>query len=180
MNKEWNPGYYDLKGNFIIYEKKYYCNENKIIHGSEKEFQNCLKCNPKKMDKKLIAVYGTLRKGCGNHQHFLRNAEFKGEFATEPVYSLYTLGGFPGLKEDGNTSVQMEVYEVTPEEAVLIDSLEGYTPGRTPHFYDKKEIETPWGTAGVYIYVRDILEKNLIESGDWTNRNKIKIFEGVD
>lgn len=32
----WNPGY-EKDGNFIPYEKKWYCNHNKLIHQSEKE-----------------------------------------------------------------------------------------------------------------------------------------------
>lgn len=43
--KEWNPGYYDKWENFIAYEKKWYCNPNKIIHQSEKEKNNCKYCN---------------------------------------------------------------------------------------------------------------------------------------
>jgi hypothetical protein len=43
--EEWNPGYYDKWENFIPYEKKWYCNENKRIHQSEKEKNNCKYCN---------------------------------------------------------------------------------------------------------------------------------------
>lgn len=121
---------------------------------------------------RLIAVYGTLRKGCGNHSHFLTEAEFKGEFSSEPVYSLYNLGGFPGLKENGNTSVIMEVYAVNKDEAANVDALEGYSDNRPAHFYDKKDIQTPWGLASVYIYVRDPNEDSLIVGGDWLNRVK--------
>ena len=120
----------------------------------------------------LVAVYGTLRKGAGNHNHFLRNAELKGEFSSEPIYNLYNLGGFPGLRENGNTSVKMEVYAVNDNEADLVDSLEGYVKGRQPHFYDKKEIETPWGPASVYLYVREVEAQHLIESGDWFNKKE--------
>jgi gamma-glutamylcyclotransferase (GGCT)/AIG2-like uncharacterized protein YtfP len=119
----------------------------------------------------LIAVYGTLRKGCGNSEYFLKEAEFKGTFNSEPTYSLYSLGGFPGLKKEGQTSVVMEVFAVNEREASSIDGLEGYQEGREPHFYDKQSIETPWGTAGVYIYVRDTSQRELIESGDWVNRH---------
>lgn len=126
----------------------------------------------------LIAVYGTLRKGAGNHHHFLRNAECLGEFSSEPVYNLYDLGGFPGLREEGNTSVKMEVYAVDDTEAALVDSLEGYVKGRQPHFYDKKEIETPFGTASVYLYVREVEPEHLIDSGDWFNR-KARVFGRV-
>ena len=44
MDKVWNPGYYDKWNNFIPYEKKWYCNHNKVIHQSEKEKNNCKHC----------------------------------------------------------------------------------------------------------------------------------------
>jgi len=124
----------------------------------------------KENNKALIAVYGTLRKGCGNHEHFLKDAEFMGAFKSEPIYNMYSLGGFPGLKENGDTSIVLEVYSVTEYEAKKVDGLEGYHEGRTPTFYDKKYIDTPWGNAGLYIFVGDIPESRKIESGDWMNR----------
>ena len=45
MKQEWNPGYTDEHGKFIEYEKRWYCNHNKVIHGSGKEFNNCKYCN---------------------------------------------------------------------------------------------------------------------------------------
>ena len=114
----------------------------------------------------LVSVYGSLRQNMGNHR-LLEKASYLGEFKTEPVFSLYSLGGFPGLKEGGTTSVVMEVYEVTEAEAAKVDMLEGYTPGRPATFYDKIPIETPYGTASVYTYVNDIPEDRLVESGDW-------------
>ena len=46
----WNPGYYDKWNNFIPYEKKWYCNHNKLIHQSEKEKEkdNCSHCKKEK------------------------------------------------------------------------------------------------------------------------------------
>jgi hypothetical protein len=44
----WNPGYWKLAGLgeiFIPYEKKWYCNTNKLIHSSKKEVLNCKYCN---------------------------------------------------------------------------------------------------------------------------------------
>lgn len=116
--------------------------------------------------KKLVAVYGSLRKGLGNHR-LLANAEYLGEFQTPPEYSLYSLGSYPGLKENGKTSITMEVYAVTDEEARRIDGLEGYTPGQKATFYDKIPISTPFGEASVYTYVSNIPENYLVKSGDW-------------
>lgn len=114
----------------------------------------------------LVAVYGTLRKGFGNHR-LLKNAKYLGTFNSEPIYNLHDLGGFPGLKHNGNTSVVMEVYKVTPEEAYNVDCLEGYNPNEKPTFYDKEIIETPFGKAGVYIYVNNLDDCPLVESGDY-------------
>lgn len=122
----------------------------------------------------LIAVYGTLRQGNGNHR-LIENADYKGTYTTEPIYNLYSLGGFPGLRKGGSTAIVMEVYAVNTEEARRVDGLEGYTPGEQATFYDKIQIETPWGQAGVYIYVRQPNELSLIKSGDWMNR-----FEKVE
>lgn len=116
--------------------------------------------------EKLIAVYGSLRKGMGN-DYILKNAEYLGEFKTEPIFSLYSLGSYPGLKENGSTSVVMEVYKVDDVTANRVDSLEGYSPDSPATFYDKIPIKTPYGDASVYTYVNNIPEDRLVESGDW-------------
>lgn len=114
----------------------------------------------------LVSVYGTLRKGFGNHR-LLKKAKYLGNFNSEPIYNLHDLGGFPGLKHNGNTSIVMEVYKVTPEEAYNVDCLEGYHPNEKPTFYDKEIIKTPFGKAGVYIYVNNLDDCPLVESGDY-------------
>ena len=120
--------------------------------------------------QKLVSVYGTLRQGNGNHR-LLANAEYKGTFTSQPVFNLFGKRcGFPKLKNGGNTPVVMEVYAVNDREAANVDALEGYTEGEVPTFYDKQPIETPWGTAGVYIYVGEPSPNTLIETGDWMNQ----------
>jgi len=118
------------------------------------------------MKKILISVYGSLRKGMGN-DHLLSTSNYLGDFQTNPEFSLYDLGFYPGLKKDGNTSVTMEVYEVDEKTAERVDRLEGYTPGGNNTFYDKIPIETPYGEASVYVYVNDIPQERIVESGDW-------------
>ena len=118
------------------------------------------------MKKTLISVYGSLRKGMGN-DHLLSTSEYLGEFQTKPEFSLYSLGFYPGLKTGGTTSVTMEVYSVDDTVAERVDRLEGYSPGGNNTFYDKIPIETPYGEASVYIYVNDIPQERLVESGDW-------------
>lgn len=130
------------------------------------------------MNKTLVAVYGSLRKGLGNHR-LLKDSEYLGDFKSEPVFNLHSLGGFPGLKEGGETSVVMEVYSVTDEVAKNVDSLEGYTPGQKATFYDKIPIETPWGTAGVYTYVRALDSDSIVESGDWKEYLENRMYASV-
>lgn len=157
-----------------ITKSKYSCNHFRdMISGIKTNKTNYKYLNNymENSEKTMIACYGTLRKGCGNHGHFLKDAEFLGTFKSEPVYSMYTCGGFPGLKEHGNTAIVLEVYAVTEHEAKRVDSLEGYYEDREATFYDKKRIDTPWGNASIYIYVGELPESRLIASGDWINRN---------
>ncbi|HEX8586123.1 MAG TPA: gamma-glutamylcyclotransferase [Allosphingosinicella sp.] len=118
------------------------------------------------MSKKLISVYGSLRKGLSNHR-VIQDSEFLGTFQTEPIYSLHPLGNYPGLKENGSTSITMEVYAVDEKTADRVDGLEGYSDSRPATFYDKKPLETPFGMSSVYIYVNELPAHTAIESGDW-------------
>ena len=119
------------------------------------------------MKKYLVAVYGSLRSGMGNHQYYLSDSEYKGTFSTEPEYTLHSLQWYPGLKLNGNTSVVMEVYEVDEEVLKTLNRLEGYRYGEPATFYDRIEINTPWGKAFTYIYVNELSKDSIVESGDW-------------
>ena len=119
------------------------------------------------MKKYLVSVYGSLRSGMGNHHYYLSNSNYKGTFPTEPEYTLHSLSAYPGLKLNGNTSVVMEVYEVDEDTLKNLNRLEGYRPGETSTFYDRIEIDTPWGKAFTYIYVNKLSKDSIVESGDW-------------
>jgi len=111
----------------------------------------------------LVAVYGSLKQGYGNHR-LLETSEFKGGTQTKPEYTMYSMGGFPCITEEGGTSIEIEVYEVEDSVFSRLDQLEGY-----PTFYNRKEIETEWGDAWVY-YINDrayLGRLNVVESGRW-------------
>lgn len=114
-----------------------------------------------------IFVYGTLRKGCPNHKIFLWNADYLGDYITPACFTMYRLPGFPAVTFGGETSIKGEVYEVSQDEFKAIDGLEGY-----PRFYDRIEIETPYGLAWMYFFEGPKNEfcSELIESGDWCDR----------
>ena len=117
--------------------------------------------------KFLVSCYGSLRRGMGNHHYYLSNSNYKGTFPTEPEYTLHSLSAYPGLKLNGNTSVVMEVYEVDEDTLKNLNRLEGYRPGEPATFYDRIEIDTPWGKAFTYIYVNELSKDSIVESGDW-------------
>jgi gamma-glutamylcyclotransferase (GGCT)/AIG2-like uncharacterized protein YtfP len=133
------------------------------------------------MEKKfLVSCYGSLRRGMSNHTYYLTSSEYKGTFRTEPEYTLYSLVYYPGLKQNGNHSVVMEVYEVDEETLKSLNRLEGYYPGEKSTFYDRIEIDTPWGKAYTYIYVNELSKESIVESGDWVKfKNKEKSWSSV-
>jgi gamma-glutamylcyclotransferase (GGCT)/AIG2-like uncharacterized protein YtfP len=77
------------------------------------------------------------------------------------------MGGFPGMIStdmDHCHNITIEVFRVTnPAVEKRLDMLEGY-----PGWYDKKTIETEWGTAFIYTQTEEQVGKNPpVESGDW-------------
>jgi len=124
----------------------------------------------------LVAVYGSLRKGLGNHG-YLKDSEFIGQFETDHIYNLLDLGSFPGLTKDGGTSVVMEVYKIDAKTLRKLDSLEGYNAEDTSKsFYNREKILSPFGQVSTYFLNRDYDEsvstlKN-VDSGDWTDYYK--------
>lgn len=118
--------------------------------------------------KKLCAVYGSLKKGYSNHNMFLGRATYIGKTITNPKYTMYSLGGFPGIVEKGNTAIHLEIYEVTESEDKNIESLEGYRKDSPESsFYLKKEINTEFGKASIYIFNKKSDELPIIETGNW-------------
>jgi len=112
----------------------------------------------------LVAVFGSLKKGFGNHR-VIGDSEFLGTTKTEPKFTMFSFGGFPGLLLEGNTSIEVEVYDVTNREIMNgLDRLEGY-----PSFYDRTQIETEFGDAWIYFNKsRNLEHHSIIESGVWT------------
>ncbi|WP_104037110.1 gamma-glutamylcyclotransferase family protein [Vibrio jasicida] len=111
----------------------------------------------------LIFVYGTLRKGEGNH-HFLNSAEFLGHHETEAQFALYDLGRYPALSV-GKKAIQGEVYLIDNETLVELDKLED-----VPVEYRRESIITTFGQAWIYLYQDTEQLTEEIASGDWCQR----------
>lgn len=129
----------------------------------------------------LFAVYGTLRKGCGNYRNLGLDvrAEFVGEDLVEGT--LYHLGGFPGLtqeiqpclKDEDTTPVHVELYRVLDDTLPpRLDGLEGYrigSPENSMYIRAKVDLIVNQGqTAEIYYYnANDMPSERIIWSGDW-------------
>jgi gamma-glutamylcyclotransferase (GGCT)/AIG2-like uncharacterized protein YtfP len=74
---------------------------------------------------KNIFVYGTLKKGYGNHR-LLRDCEFVEEFVV-PGFKLFE-SGIPYMKRTGNPDDKVlgEVYKVDNRSLQYLDQLEGH------------------------------------------------------
>lgn len=119
---------------------------------------------------KKVAVYGTLRKGNGNNI-ILTESKFLGSTKTLPKFEMFSLGGCPGIRE-GDTSLTIEVYEVSQCTLGRLDRLEGYRGVGQPNFYEREEVETEFGDALIYTLRDDrFFDQEIISSGDWEDRN---------
>lgn len=127
-----------------------------------------------------VAVYGTLRKD-GSNNPLLATATYRGSFRSEPIYVMKDVasGGFPGIKQGGNTSILFEVYRVNKSDLAALDGLEGYKgKGDKNNHYNRKIINTPYGKAITYEYNRNFKVNNtLISSGDWIEYKKDLILK---
>lgn len=119
----------------------------------------------------LVAVYGSLRKGMGNH-HILGNSKLVGTCEVHG-WDMYSLGSFPCIVE-GNNKVVIEVYEVDSDKtAVMLDCLEGYR-GDSSGLYDRCEIETAFGKSWIYFMHSPRSVNHPVARGDWV-RFKLSI-----
>ena len=114
----------------------------------------------------LVAVYGSLRQGHGNHR-LLAGYECLATELSVPEFTMHSLGGFPALTK-GEFPVVIELYKVDALTFKSLDRLEGY-----PNFYNRREILTSRGNAWVY-YINDLSHYNtdIVESGDWSEYNR--------
>lgn len=100
----------------------------------------------------FLFVYGTLQRGCRNHRH-LAAGHFLGDARTGPGWTLYDLGGFPGLvAAPGESSrVYGELWEVGPDTLARLDLLENVPAG--VYTRDPVPLEPPAPVAvDTYVY----------------------------
>jgi gamma-glutamylaminecyclotransferase len=111
--------------------------------------------------KHRVFVYGTLKSGQRNF-HYLQQAEFVGEFVTEPIYSMHSFDTYPAVCLPGQHAIQGEIYRVSDEGFRLLDELERY-----PEYYQRIVISTNSGDAWMYVVERDLCQGRPELSGNW-------------
>jgi gamma-glutamylcyclotransferase (GGCT)/AIG2-like uncharacterized protein YtfP len=125
------------------------------------------------MDKHLVFVYGTLRRGAARamstrfpNSKFIADAKVSG--------SLYDLGAYPGmLLNESNSLVIGEVYEVDAEILNRLDEFEASSN------YLRKQFEVSLGSHRRPCWVYEPNPEcyslhTLITSGDWIEYAKTK------
>ncbi|MBC7929400.1 MAG: gamma-glutamylcyclotransferase [Rubrivivax sp.] len=125
------------------------------------------------MNKHLVFVYGTLRRGNARamsirfpNSKFIADAKVSG--------SLYDLGAYPGLLlDDSNSSVIGEVYEVDDEILNELDEFEASSD------YLRKQVEISFDTHRKLCWTYEPNAEfhtlhTLITSGDWIEYAKTK------
>jgi gamma-glutamylcyclotransferase (GGCT)/AIG2-like uncharacterized protein YtfP len=120
-------------------------------------------------DFQYVAVYGTLRKGYGNHR-LLNDQEMIGTGKTDNLYTMYA-SGIPYVTEDQPThNVTIELYKVANDRMRNLDSLEGH-----PTFYERKltPVTVDGKTYQAWLYFCDGRGAQLVESGDYTDYRKL-------
>ncbi len=109
-----------------------------------------------------VFVYGSLKQGFSNSyllssSKFITKAEIKG--------NMYSLGAYPVADLEGEGIIKGEVYEISPNNLIILDTLEGY-----PNFYNRRVVTTLDKRHKVITYFIEhnrIKRFELIKSGEW-------------
>lgn len=110
----------------------------------------------------MVFVYGTLMKGKSNHQSFLTDAKFIGDF-TAKDFALYDLGDYPGIIDCKGERVKGEVYAIDSHMLNRLDMLE-----EEGELYIRKLIEVAdcnneTQEAYTYVYNHDISDNIKVD-----------------
>lgn len=95
----------------------------------------------------------------------LAGAQHLGRHRTEPRYTMFDLGPYPGVIEGGRTGIVGDVMAVSTRLLATLDRFEEH-----PHEYVRTLIATPFGRAWIYLYRRQPPDATVVRSGDWCKR----------
>lgn len=144
--------------------RNYYYDTDSIWDNWESNWETRLDYSAEPTHK--ILVYGTLRKGEGNHS-LLRDSKLL-ETVRVPGYRMYSNGGFPYSVpvDDESCVITGEIYHVNDAVLEDLDGLEGVKYGH----YDRVGVK---GYEDVELYVPHdidrVLHLQVVKDGDWMN-----------
>jgi gamma-glutamylaminecyclotransferase len=123
-----------------------------------------------------VAVYGTLKKGHGNHR-LLAKSKFVGAGTTSMAYPMIQSGIPYVIDEAGKGNrITVEVYRVTADELRALDSLEGH-----PDWYVRRQKSVQLATGGTvsaWIYVIPAEKGKALTGMDWRKEKLLSEYTG--
>lgn len=111
----------------------------------------------------LMFVYGTLKKGYGNH-FIMDGAKYLSE-AYIVGWEMRDLGGFPAITKSDGGKVHGEMYIVSPQVLKERISL------RDTHPYLIEKVKSDKGFDAWVYYMEHETKSTVIESGRWLRKN---------
>lgn len=131
----------------------------------------------------IIAVYGSLRKGLGNHPVISANGaegkdyKFLGKGWTDEKYKMYSLHAYPFVTStEQQSNIVVELYEVNDYIARRVDGLEGCNPSNPEsdsNFYKRMQVDVTLESGDKHVawmYFIDTREDTTappVVHGDW-------------
>lgn len=118
----------------------------------------------------LLFVYGTLKRGGCNH-HQLAGQRFIGPARTRPGFTLYDLGGYPGLvaAATDQEGVVGEVWSVDTTSLQALDAFEGVHEG--VYRREPMPLRPPFSEQAIDAYVAmQPVEGRLLVGAEWTEK----------
>lgn len=145
-----------------------------------------------KIFSKLVAVYGTLRKGEFYH-HLIKDAKFLGfHRSNEEFYMIHIIEDYPVLtpksclsleeidllskKNIFSTTVVFEIYDLNEDDWNKVCVLEDFSGirGDSNNLYETMDIETQYGKADIFIQFK-VPSGISVNNGDYVDfLNKYK------
>lgn len=123
------------------------------------------------MAKKLLMVYGTLRRGEYNN-YLIKKQKCLGLVETEDKFKLINHWGLPVVDmTEGVSTIKGDLYEVDKETWKTLENLERY-----PDWYDRSRVKVlkdgvPHEAHIYHINSYEHDPDEVVDSGDWKDRS---------
>lgn len=125
-----------------------------------------------------VFVYGSLKRGLGNH-HYLSEAgaEFCGFETLSGKFTMVSLGGFPAVCHDSTAPrrpMYGQLYAIEPEALIALDALEGH-----PRWYRREKLRTDQSEtrAWIYLFPDGAAQRyDTVEDGMWRIRDDERAY----